>query len=132
MSSRVLETIVPAKPGETIWQGFMHSEVTRPLEQEFTGTSGVSDEVLDCEESIDFFRLIFSEQLVSMIVFYTNLYAEQELERMSPLPKHSRFRKWRPVTSDEIYLYVAFVCCNNLHKNCLIMLFIAKILLELP
>ena len=62
----------------------------------------MADEVLDCIEPIEFFRLMFTTELVNQIVHFTNLYGIQELERMGPLPKRSRFRKWKPVTDSEL------------------------------
>ena len=57
---------------EPIWQGYPQRVVHRLL---FTGTSGVADEVLDCIEAINFFRLIFTEEFVHKILYFANLFA---------------------------------------------------------
>ena len=87
------------------WQGVSQVPMT-PFQ--FTGKPGVADEVLGCDDPVNIFKLIVTNELVDLIVCYTNRYAEQELKKIGPLSKRSRLSKWKPVTSDEIYLYLIF------------------------
>ena len=104
--SKPVNVIMPHDDCDPIWRG---ERPTVCVEQPFTGESGVSDNVLDCSEPIDFFYLIFTEELADSIVNFTNMYAEQELIKAGPLPIRSRLRKWKRVTRNEIYLYTALV-----------------------
>ena len=75
----------------------------------FVGETGVADCVIDSQDPVDFFYLVFTQELVNDIVFFTNKYAEQEINKAGPLPPRSRLHKWKPVTSDEVYLYTALI-----------------------
>ena len=92
--------------GEPVWSG-NPSKLSET--NNFEGGTGVADIVLDCEEPVEFFKLVMTKELIALICFYTNNYADQEIKKASPLPKRSRLHKRKPVTSDEMYLYLCLV-----------------------
>ena len=69
--SRDLQVEAPLTHDTTtpIWQG-VPAIPLKPFV--FTGKPGASDDVLNCEYPTDFFKLVISEELVNMIVHYTN------------------------------------------------------------
>ena len=105
-SQELIETVIGHDEGEPNWTGY----VSIPREKfVFTGQPGISDDVLDCENPLDFFKLIITDELVDLIVNYTNIYADQMILKAQPLSSRSRLKKWTPVTKDEIYLYICLI-----------------------
>ncbi|XP_068107881.1 piggyBac transposable element-derived protein 4-like [Hyperolius riggenbachi] len=71
----------------------------------FTGSPGQKRE---CDHSpLAYLELFLSEEVIGMIVQETNRYAAQQLA--APLSMFSRSRRWEPVTSEDIWLFLSLV-----------------------
>jgi hypothetical protein len=58
-------------------------------------------------EDVDAFNMFFTQELIELIIHETNIYAEQCIKsRGITLPLRSRMRDWKPVSEDEILIYV--------------------------
>ena len=62
----------------------------------------------DKKEPLDFFKLFFTNELVSEIVIETNNYAEKKLEGKI-LSSHSIWRNWRNVTIEEMWSFFGVI-----------------------
>ena len=76
-------------------------------EIEFSGDSGVSDEVKS-SDPLYLFELIFTEELCDSIAKMTNLYAECFIAKNKG-NLSSRLNKWKKVTTYEMKLFPGFV-----------------------
>lgn len=59
-------------------------------------------------EPIDYFRMIFDDEILNLIVCETNHYAE-ELFCLKGVSEKSRITRWKPVTCEEILTFFALV-----------------------
>lgn len=62
---------------------------------------------MENSKPIDFFNLLFKFTMWQTIVDETNRYFTQQNEPVEELPQHSRARKWRMVTVDELKVFLA-------------------------
>ena len=72
----------------------------------FQGAQGPTDQAIidDIESPMDYFNLIFDNDLLDLIVNETNLYASQHIARHELRP-HSRARQWKETTQEELKIY---------------------------
>jgi hypothetical protein len=76
--------------------------------EQFVGNYGPQNEAKTVTESADIFKMVFTQELVEMIVQDTNIYAEQCIvSRGLTIPLHSRMRDWKPITGDKVYVVLA-------------------------
>lgn len=85
-----LRNRTPIRDVDTCFAPKWNKSDTTAETQPFLKICGVSDFIKDLDEmdSIDTFTLFFDDEVLEMVVFQTNLYAEQEYQRMenfSPL-----------------------------------------------
>lgn len=83
----------------------------------FSGTPGLKDVVQEDLTELDCFNLLFDETFWGVIVEETNRYAEQRIQRQTPLPLFSRLRKWTPVTVDELKVFLALTIAMGLVRK---------------
>ena len=77
-------------------------------EFDFTGNSGVNTDIVDNDEPLFLFELIFTDELIDHIVEMTNKYAAQQTA--DPTFKiSSRLKRWKEVTANEIRLLIGFI-----------------------
>ena len=72
----------------------------------FEGNDGLKAE-MNSRAPFDFFSLLFVAQIWDILVQQTNLYYTQQHPNLDDLPPHSRARQWRPVTIDEMKVFIA-------------------------
>ena len=71
---------------------------------EFTEQCGIRIDTTDYLP-VDFFTLYFDDNLLSLIALETNRYADQIIQQ--GVKPHARLSRWKPVTLDEIKVYIA-------------------------
>ena len=81
---------------------------------EYTDEAGCSA-LVEGETPLDFFQLIFTEEMMEQIVTQTNLYAEQFIESHE-LGPHSRVQQWSKETHDinELRRFLAIIILMGL------------------
>ncbi|XP_068122086.1 piggyBac transposable element-derived protein 4-like [Hyperolius riggenbachi] len=72
----------------------------------FIGAAGLKVDV-DRDDPLAFLALFLTDDVIDKIVMETNTYAEQQLA--TPHLRLSRNRKWEPVTSDELWLFLGLI-----------------------
>jgi hypothetical protein len=72
----------------------------------FEGETGLQRD-MDSHGPKDFFDLLFEDDMWDILVEQTNLYFHQSHPDLEVLSPHSRLRKWRDVTKDEMKVFVA-------------------------
>ena len=82
-----------------------------PSDIPFTATPGPTNAAADLQsdQPVDFVELILTQELLQDIVTQTNLYAEQEIQKLrlntGSVP-HSRTNAWRPITLPELKIFL--------------------------
>ncbi|MCG7879142.1 MAG: transposase [Candidatus Thiodiazotropha taylori] len=79
---------------------------TPPTIAPFTRDVGLTVDLDEEAEPIQFFKLFFNEDYWPIIVTETNKYAEAKIAQQ-PLSPNSRLHEWTPVTVDEVKLFFA-------------------------
>ena len=79
----------------------------------FTGTPGLKIQ-MNSMQSIDFFKLFLTDDLINMMVTETNRYADQEINKYRPLRRSSRLNLWKPVGHQEMCQFLGIL----LHMGC--------------
>lgn len=77
---------------------------TEPFVMPFTGESGLAEHLPDSPVALDFFNLMFNDEMWGVLIQQTNLYATQTLATTQLKPQ-SRMQKWSPVTVDEMKVW---------------------------
>ena len=83
-----------------------------PTSPTFSQQPGPRVNLPNTASPFEFFRLFFDDALITMLVDGTNEYAQvviAEKDRTGKLTPGSRWRKWRPVTLDEMKAVLAIV-----------------------
>ena len=82
----------------------------------FTGKPGLNVNLPDDSKEIDFFNLMFDENMWLTFVQKTNRYAESRIESLT-LSAFSRLQKWSPVCVDEMNLFIGLVLAMGLTQK---------------
>lgn len=69
--------------------------------------SGLLIDMDDNASCLDFFSLFIGEEEIALFVEQTNLYAQQCCESAPDAAPHSMFAKWKPVTVQEMKVFLA-------------------------
>jgi len=100
----------PRRTGE--WVDWSSAPFTPDIPQ-FTGTPGPSiAPVVTVSEYVDIF---LTEELLEFIVFETNVYARQFLDKNKPTSS-SRTNDWKPVVTDDITNYICLTILMGVHS----------------
>ena len=86
---------------------------TPPTCVPFTGNPGLTVGLPDDPDEIDFFNLLFDDDMWSNLSEQTNLYAQRRIER-EQMGQHSRLRKWVPTTPDEMKVFIGLIIAMEL------------------
>ena len=65
--------------------------------------------------ALDFFKLLFTEELLQELVTNTNAYEQQKINALRPLKKNSIWNKWRDVSLEEIKAFIGIITNMGLH-----------------
>jgi len=74
----------------------------------FRETPGVTVDMDTNATPLDFFALLFDEEILDMIVIETNRYAEEIMEKYEKTPG-SRLNNWKDVVADDIKTFMAIL-----------------------
>jgi hypothetical protein len=85
--------------------GWSKDDTKEPM-RPFEGETGLQHP-MDSHDPIDFFYLLFEEDMWNTLVQQTNLYFTQSHPDLDTLSPHSRSRKWKVVTVDEMKVFMA-------------------------
>ena len=81
----------------------------------FTGVPGITIDVVNPADELEYFQLFFDETLVKMIVDQTNLYAAQYMEdHGADMKQRSRATKWVDTDSKEMRVYLALLLLQGI------------------
>ena len=80
----------------------------QPNVDPFTGQPGMNVQMDANAEPIDYLRLFITDELIDILVNETNLYAGQYI-RNRRIAEKSRVKKWRDVTTEEMWKYLALL-----------------------
>ena len=69
--------------------------------------------VIDDQAPGSYFTIFFTDNIVEGIVAETNRYAEESIAHAELLP-HSRANRWRPISTDELWLVFGVVFAMGL------------------
>jgi hypothetical protein len=72
------------------------------------------------------FKMFFYDELVELIVHETNTYAAQKIQARSFIPLRSRMRDCTPVTTDEMYVVLAFFMLIGIIQKPTLRLYFSK------
>ena len=64
---------------------------------------------MNSKKKIDFFKLFLTDELLDLMVSETNKYAEQEIDRLRPLRRKSRYSLWKPVDNQEMRKFLGIL-----------------------
>ena len=74
-------------------------EDSTPLVAPFTGNPGLQSNIPDNPEAIDFFNILFEDEMWEILVTETNRYAQNKIHASEGnLKQFSRLKKWEPIT----------------------------------
>lgn len=88
----------------------------RPPRFQFKGSSGLTFTVSSPPQPLELYEAYFDDELLDVIVAETNRYASQLLNSRN-LGKHSRFRKWFPVTREELRVCFSLLMLQGIVKK---------------
>lgn len=74
----------------------------------FSKTNGLIVQVPDNHEPVNYFRKIFDNEILELIVNETNYYA-QEIFCSTGISGKSRITRWKPVMCEEILMFIALL-----------------------
>ena len=89
----------------------------QPQTTVFAGMQGPTSKlnVNDIDSPYEYFRQIFDEEFLDLVVTQTNLYASQYLTKnMAQLSPRARARSWKPLTSNELEIFLGLVLLTGL------------------
>lgn len=66
---------------------------------------------------IDFWNYVFPRNLVELIVYETNRYAENICDYSNPRQRDSRINKWEPTNIEEIHVFIALLILQGIIKK---------------
>ncbi|KAK7095512.1 hypothetical protein V1264_006908 [Littorina saxatilis] len=93
-------------PAETDENGWSLLDFQPELLQ-FAKHSGLLIDMDDNASCLDFFSLFIGEEQIALFVNQTNLYAQHCCESRPDASPHSMFAKWKPVTVQEMKVFLA-------------------------
>ncbi|XP_065185884.1 piggyBac transposable element-derived protein 4-like [Sycon ciliatum] len=100
-----VEALVAGDSGQ---EGIWCMDDNHPDIPDFTAETGLNVELPESATPYDFVKLFFTPELWDLLVVETNRYATQYLAtRSQDLPRHSRLRKWTPVTVPEMKMFMS-------------------------
>ena len=87
----------------------------QPMVNALTGARDPTDEVIvnDLESLYEFFKLIFTDALMELILEQTNLYASQYIAANHPSPLCT-VRRWKDLTKDELCILLGLALLTGL------------------
>ena len=85
-------------------------------EFEFNERVGLTIEMPPDATPIDYLQLQLTDELISEVRIATNLYANCVIDSSGPLSRRSIWKKWKPVTDDEMRKFLALVFHMGLIK----------------
>ena len=100
---------------EDVELGWSREDAT-PLVAPFTGNPGLQSDLPDNPEAIDFFNLLFEDQMWEILTTETNRYAQSKISE-EDLKQFSRLKKWEPVTKDEMKVFLSLVIAMGLTRK---------------
>jgi hypothetical protein len=65
---------------------------------------------------MDYLQLFLDEDIIERITNETNLYAEQCLTNPNPLKLRSRAKRWQPVSTADIWVFIRIVILQGVGK----------------
>jgi hypothetical protein len=78
-------------PYSVTQQGFTHPQSARP------------------KTELESFQLFFSDDLTGEIVTVTNMYAAENIQKVTPLSKYSMWHSWKDVSSEEMKAFFGVI-----------------------
>jgi hypothetical protein len=73
--------------------------------------------VRDAQTSIEFWNYIFPGNLVQMIVYETNCYAEGICNSSNVHQRYSRVNKWEPTNTEEFNVFILLLILQRIIKK---------------
>jgi len=58
---------------------------------------------------LEYFQLFFSDDLIGKIVTATNMYAAENIQKVTPLTEYSMWYSWKDVSSEEMKVFVGVI-----------------------
>jgi hypothetical protein len=58
---------------------------------------------------LEYFQLLFTDDLIGEIVTATNMYAAEKIQKLSPLTKYSMWHSWKDVSSEEMKAFFGVI-----------------------
>nr|XP_009859952.1 piggyBac transposable element-derived protein 4-like [Ciona intestinalis] len=109
------DSLPPPPPPANVWK----SSITQQSLNSFLGEHGLSSHacVSNDDSPLEYFRLIFTDELLTLVVEETNRYAAQYLQK-TPLSSKSRAHNWKPVDAEELSLFLGLTLLTGIvHKR---------------
>ncbi|KAK3758963.1 hypothetical protein RRG08_005589 [Elysia crispata] len=76
----------------------------------FRGNCGSKLNNLDgTSEALEFFFALLDEEVQDDLIKEINAYAEVQIQKNTPLTKHSRYRDWKPIDRYQLYKFLAML-----------------------
>ncbi|CAI8058444.1 PiggyBac transposable element-derived protein 4, partial [Geodia barretti] len=94
------------------WREIDPAADSEPAPLPFAEPTGQQLPAMSSQTPADFFHLMFTDDLLDMIIEETNRYAQariETLEEEGQLGPRSRFNKWRPLTRSELWGFLAII-----------------------
>ena len=90
-----------------------------PSRFSFTGDVGMKACVTNISDSLEYFELFFTDEIINHIVMETNIFAAENLNKFKS-KEHSRTHHWSETNSNELRLFFAILIFsrNNYETNC--------------
>ena len=95
----------------------MRDSMLIDLEDQVTA---IPNEIVGSLTPFKYFEIYFPDSFIEHIIFQTNLYAEQSINKMKKenrLFKYSRVNRWTNVTKDDLRKYIGIVLWTGLISN---------------
>ena len=101
---------------DDVLYGWTRDGESGSLMMPFLSNVGLTCEIPESPEPIDFFNMLFDDDFWQIMVNETNRYAQRKIDNDNLKP-HSRFRSWKPVTYEEMKIFFALVISMGLTKK---------------
>ena len=91
-----------ARPNAWVWTDTMPNGNYRPRDIPFQGDVGLALPIPQDAQTIDFFKLYFTREIIDKIVQETNRYAEQFIRANDGNIRRALVKLWKPTTPEEM------------------------------
>ena len=92
-------------------------EDSPPTIPDFTADNTIHAELPDDPSPIDFLNIFLDDEFYDILTYQTNLYATQYLQSKHDLPPHSRFQRWKNVSSAEMKQFLSLYLLTGIVRK---------------